>query len=77
MILGENKLWILMMLIEIDINERQDQTFTSRSNIYVCDNNGRELYLLGINALVTITCSDQESICFCAKHLQAEGSAQR
>ena len=32
--------------------ELQDQTFTSRSNIYVCDNNGRNLYLLGVNALV-------------------------
>jgi len=31
-----------------DIYERQDKTFTSRSNIklYVCDNNGHDLYLL-------------------------------
>ena len=34
------------------INEHQDKTFTSRSNIYVCDNNGCDLYLLGVNALV-------------------------
>ena len=33
-------------------HERQDQTFTSRSIIYVCDNNGRNLYLLGVNVLV-------------------------
>ena len=36
----------------MDINERQDQTFTSKSNMYVCDNNGRDLYLLGVNVLV-------------------------
>ena len=47
MILGENNL-SLMINIKMDINEHQDQTFTSRSNINVCDNNGHELYLLGI-----------------------------
>ena len=36
----------------MDISEPQDQTFTSRSNIYVCDNHGRDLDLLGVNALV-------------------------
>ena len=51
MVLGENKDCILIILyIMMDINERHDQTFTSRSNIYVCDNNGRDLYLLGVNA---------------------------
>ena len=39
----------------MDINERQDQTFTSRSNIYVCENNGRDLYLLGVNVLVILS----------------------
>ena len=39
----------------IDINERQDQQFTSRSNIYVCDNNGCNKYLQGVNALLSIT----------------------
>ena len=34
--------WILMIHIMIDINERHNQTFTSRSNIYVCDNNERD-----------------------------------
>ena len=52
MVLGKNKHWILMIHIMMDINERQDQTFTLRSNIYVCDNNGRDLYLLEVNALV-------------------------
>ena len=37
-----------MIHIMININERQDQTFTSRSNIYVYDNKGRDLYLLGV-----------------------------
>ena len=46
MVLGENKHWICMKHIMIHISERQDQTFTSRSNIKVCDNNGRNLYLL-------------------------------
>ena len=52
MVLGENKHWILIIHILMDINECQDQTFAPRSNTYVCDNNGRYLYLLGINALV-------------------------
>ena len=41
-----------MIHIMMDINKRQDQTFTSRSNIYICHNNGGDLYLLGVNALV-------------------------
>ena len=40
-----------MIHIMMDISEPQDQTFTSRSNIYVCDN-GRAICLLGVNALV-------------------------
>ena len=36
----------------MDIDKRQDQTFTSWSNIYICDNKGGDLYLLGVNALV-------------------------
>ena len=36
----------------IVINKFQDQTITSRSNIYVFDNNRRDLYLLGVNSLV-------------------------
>ena len=49
-----NKHEVLIIHIMMDINERQDQTFTSRSNIYVFGNthNGRDLYLLGVNALV-------------------------
>ena len=39
-----------------DINECHNQTFLSRSNIYVCDNNGRDLYLLGVNVLVSQAC---------------------
>ena len=43
-------------LLDIDdiyaYNEHQDQTCTTRSNIYVGDNNGRDLYLLGVNFLV-------------------------
>ena len=54
MVLGENKHWILMIRIMMDINERQDQTFTSRSNMYVCDNNRRDLYLLGVNVFVQL-----------------------
>ena len=41
--LGENKHWILMIHIMMDINELQGQTFMSRSNIYIFDNNGRDL----------------------------------
>ena len=52
MILGENKLWILIIHIMIDIDKCQDQTFTTRSNIYVCDNDIGDLFLLGVNALV-------------------------
>ena len=44
MVLGDCKHWILMIHIMTDINERQDQTLTSTLNVYVCDNNGRELY---------------------------------
>jgi len=44
MVPGENKHWILMVNIMMDINKRQDQTLTLRSNIYVCNNNGRDLY---------------------------------
>ena len=44
--------WILMIHILMDIDKLQDQTFTSRSNKYVYDNNGRNLYLLGVKALV-------------------------
>ena len=29
----------------MDINERQDQSFTSTSNRYVCGNNGRDICL--------------------------------
>ena len=52
MFLGGNKHWILVKHIMMDIYELQDQTFTSRSNIYVCDNNGRDLCLLGVIGLV-------------------------
>ena len=38
----------------MDILERQDQTLPSRSNIYVCDNNGCDLYLIGVSALVCL-----------------------
>ena len=50
---GEKKHWILMIHIMMD-NKRQDQTFTSRSNIYVSDNHGRDIYLLRVNALVIL-----------------------
>ena len=38
-----------MIHIMVDIDECYDQNFSLRSNIYVCDNNGRDLYLLGVN----------------------------
>ena len=38
--------WILMIHIMMDINEHQDQRYTRG------DNNGRDLYLLGVNVLV-------------------------
>ena len=38
-----------MIHIMMDINEHQDQRYTRG------DNNGRELYLLGVNILVFIT----------------------
>ena len=40
--------WILMIHIMMDINEHQDQRYT------LGDNNGRDLYLLGVNVLVLI-----------------------
>ena len=40
--------WILMIHIMMDINEHQDQRYTRG------DNNGRDLYLLGVNVLVTM-----------------------
>ena len=49
-----------------DINERQAQIFMSRSNIYVCDNNGRDLHLLGVNALVN--CLNKQEYCFIYTH---------
>ena len=39
----------------MDIKKHQDQVFTSRSNIHVCDSNGRDFYLLGVNGTVTYT----------------------
>ena len=50
--MGKQAIDLYYKYIMMDINERQDQTFTSKSNIYVCDNNGCNLYLLGVNALV-------------------------
>ena len=42
-----------MIHIVMDINERQDQRYTRD------DNNGRDLYLLGVNVLVkSQTCQD-------------------
>ena len=38
--------WILMIHIMMDINEHQDQKYTWG------DNDGRDLYLLGVNVLV-------------------------
>ena len=38
--------WILMIHIMMDIYEHQDQRYTRG------DNNGRDLYLLGVNVLV-------------------------
>ena len=40
--------WILTIHIKMDINEHQDQRYTRG------DNNGRDLYLLGVNVLVCI-----------------------
>ena len=40
--------WILMIHIMMDINEHQDQRYTWG------DNNGRDLYLLGVNVLVLV-----------------------
>ena len=42
----KNNYWILMIHIMMDINEHQDQRYTRG------DNNGRDLYLLGVNVLV-------------------------
>ena len=48
MVLNENKHCIFMIHIVMDINERQDLA-------YICYNNGHNLYLLGVNTLVTIS----------------------
>ena len=58
----------------MDINERQDQVFTSRSNMYFCDNNERELYLLGVNALVQLEIQFVAGLAHC-NSLFAGGSA--
>merc|ERR1711963_1240739 len=50
--------WILMIHIMMDINEHQDQRYTRG------DNNGRDLYLLGVNVLVIYTHAASQSIEF-------------
>ena len=43
-----------MIHIMMDSNKRQDQTITSRSNTYVCDNNEHDLYLIGVGLNVLV-----------------------